>query len=303
MSVQAPEVSQLSRPIVVAVDGSEGSMRAAEWAAREAVRRAAPLRIVSAPALLPRVPACRASSPAVANALRGLAARALAEAIDRVEEVAPGVLVDTDLLAGPPARAVAESGAGALLLVVGARGAGGFAALVLGSVSRYAVTHAPCPVVVVHEETSAVHREIVVGVRDPDEADATLGFAFEEAALRGASLTAVHALCWCPLGATSSAQGTRDTGPATRPATAATAEAAAVRQLEAALAQWQEKHPDVTATAEVVRGHPGHVLASRSARADLVIFGRHGAAGEESASTIQHAVLGHARGPVAILPC
>jgi len=44
------------------------------------------------------------------------------------------------------------------------------------------------------------------------------------------------------------------------------------------------------------------VLASRSARADLVIIGRHGVAGELSASTIQHAVLGHAHGPVAIVP-
>lgn len=290
----------MSGPIVAAVDGSEESMRAAEWAAREAARHGTALRIVSAPGLLPRMAVYQASAPTVANALRGLAARALADAVDRVNEVAAGVLVDTDLLDGPPAVAVAESGAGARLLVVGARGVGGFAALMLGSVSRHAATHARCPVVVVREETSAVHREIVVGVRDPDEADVTLGFAFEEAALRGAGLTAVHALSWYPPGAASSAHGARGAGPA---AGAPRAEAAAARQLEAALDRWREKYPDVTATAEVVHGHPGHVLASRSATADLVIIGRHGVVGELTVSTIQHAVLGHAHGPVAILPC
>jgi nucleotide-binding universal stress UspA family protein len=283
-------------------------MRAAEWAAREAARRAAPLRIVSAPGLLPRMPAYQVSAPTVANALRGIAARALADAVDRVNEIAAGVLIDTDLLDGPPAAAVTESGAGARLLVVGARGAGGFAELVLGSVSRHAATHARCPVVVVLEETSAVHREIVVGVRDPDDAGATLGFAFEEAALRGAGLTAVHAV-HAPHAvhavharqpdATRSAHDARDAAPADE---AATPEAAATRHLQAALDQWREKYPDVTVTAEVVRGHPGHVLADWSARADLVIIGRHGEVGELSATTIQHAVLGHARGPIAIVP-
>jgi glyceraldehyde 3-phosphate dehydrogenase-like protein len=56
-------------------------------------------------------------------------------------EVAPGLLIDTGLLpVAPPALAVTDSGSGALMLVVGARGAGGFAAMVLGSVSRYTAT-------------------------------------------------------------------------------------------------------------------------------------------------------------------
>ena len=259
------------RPIVVAVDGSEGSLRAAEWAAREAARRTAPLRIVSAPGPQPRMRTYQPSPGTVANALRGIAARALAAAVERATEVAPGVVIDTGLLAGPPAVAVSDSGAGAQLLVVGARGAGGFAALALGSVSRHAATCAPCPIVVVREDTMAVHREIVVGVRDPDDADDTLGFAFEEAALRGANLTAVHA-------------------------------AAAERHLEAALRGWQQKYPDVSVSTDVVRSHPARVLASLSARADLVVIGRHGTSGGVAGSLIQHAVLGHAHGPVAIVP-
>ena len=267
----------MRRPVVVAVDGSEASLRATEWAAREAARRTAPLRIVSAPGPQPRMRTYQPSPGTVANALRGIAARALAAAVERATEVAPGVVIDTGLLAGPPAVAVSDSGAGAQLLVVGARGAGGFAALALGSVSRHAATCAPCPTVVVREDTMAVHREIVVGVRDPDDADDTLGFAFEEAALRGAHLTAVHAAT-------------------------ATAAAAAERHLEGALRGWRQKYPDVGVDADVVHCHPARLLASLSARADLVIIGRHGTAGGRDGSLIQHAVLGHAHGPVAIVP-
>lgn len=278
----------MARPIVVAVDGSDASLRAAEWAAREAVRRAAPLRIVSAPGLPPRMRDYQAPVATVANAMRGIAARALADAVDRVNEVTTGLLVDTDLIGGPPAVAVRDSGAGALLLVVGARGAGGFAALVLGSVSRYAASHAPCPVAVVHEETRAVHREIVVGVRDPDDADAALEFAFSEAALRGAKLIVLHATPRFPsLGAE------------------AQEEKAAVlvgRHLDEVLDKWRQKFPDVTVTTDVVRGHPAHLLASLSTRADIVVIGRHDTDGTAGSSVVRHSLLGHAHGPVVIVP-
>ena len=187
-----------AKPVVVGVDGSEESLRAVEWAALEARRHSAPLRIVSAPALVPRMHAPSASPEEIACALRGIAAQALDAAITRSEEVAPGLPLTTGLLSGPPPLAVAESGAEASMLVVGARGAGGFAAMVLGSVSRYVASRAPCPVVVVREENMAVHREIAVGVRDPQDTGAALAFAFEEAALRDANLVAVHTWYWYP---------------------------------------------------------------------------------------------------------
>jgi hypothetical protein len=79
------------------------------------------------------------------------------------------------------------------MLVVGFRGIGAFAATVLGSVARYAAGHASCPVVVVRDQSVAARRLVGVGVGDLDDCAGTLAFAFEEAALRQASLIAIHA--------------------------------------------------------------------------------------------------------------
>jgi nucleotide-binding universal stress UspA family protein len=254
------------------------------------------LRLVSAPAELPQLRAYQASPGEIAAALRGIAARSLDAAIIRSEEVAPGLPIETGLLSGPSAVAVADSGAGASMLVVGARGAGGFAAMMLGSVSRYVATWAPCPVVVVREETTAVHREIAVGVRDPEEATGALAFAFEEAALRGADLVVVHTWYWLP-----SAPG--EAG-ALRPSDPERIAAEAARHLAATLEEWQDKYPDVRVRQDVIRGHPGRVLASYSARTDLVVLGRHGhpARPGPGIGSVQHAVLDHAHGPVAVVP-
>jgi len=275
------------RPVVVGADGSGESLRAVEWAAREANRHRAPLRIVSAPALPPRLRAGHSSPGAVAAALRGISARALASAINRAEEAAPGLPVETDLLSGPPALAVAYAGTGAMMLVVGARGAGGFTALLLGSVSRYAATHATCPVVVVREEAAVVHREIAVGVRDPSDGTGALEFAFEEAALRRAEVVAVHS--WHLAG---------------HPAGPERISAEASRTLTEALVGWREKYPAVRVRQDVVQGHPARVLASYTARADLVVIGRHGGPGGvgPGIGSIHHAVLNHAGGPVAVVP-
>jgi nucleotide-binding universal stress UspA family protein len=287
--------------VVVGVDGSEESLRAVEWAALEAKRHSSPLRIVSAPAVMPRMHAYHVPPAEIAVALRVIAARALAAAITRSEEVAPGLPIETSLLSGPPALAVAESGSDASMLVVGARGAGGFAAMILGSVSRYVASRASCPVVVVREESMAVHREIAVGIRDPQDTTGTLAFAFEEAALRGADLVAVHTRYWFP---PSWRPGTVPEVAGLPPADPDRIAAEAASGMASMLEGWRAKYPEVRVRHDVIHGHPGRVLASYSARADLVVLGRHdhpAGAGPGIGST-QHAVLDHAHGPVAVIP-
>jgi nucleotide-binding universal stress UspA family protein len=289
-----------TKPVIVGVDGSEESLRAVEWAALEARRHSSPLRIVSAPAPVPRMHAYGAPPAAIANALRGITARALDAAITRSEEVAPGLPVTTSLLSGPPALAVAKSGAAASMLVVGARGAGGFTAMVLGSVSRYVASRAPCPVVVVREESMAVHREIAVGIRDPQASTEALAFAFEEAARRDADLVAIYTWYGFPSALHLPAGEAAELRPAGPDQIAAEAESS----LAPVLAAWREKYPDVRVRHDIIHGHPARVLASYSARADLVVLGRHGHPDGvgPGIGTIQHAVLDHAHGPVAIIP-
>jgi nucleotide-binding universal stress UspA family protein len=113
-----------AKPIVAATDGSEESLRAVDWAAREAVLRSAPLRIVSAAGLLPRMIGGHAMSDhdTVSDTIREHRDQALAAATKQAAQTAPGLLIDADQLAGSAAEAVTGVGSGALMLVVGSRG-------------------------------------------------------------------------------------------------------------------------------------------------------------------------------------
>ena len=298
----AKEGQMALKPIIAGTDGSAESLRAVEWAVREAALRKTALRIVAVPTLPPRMSGHQPEGrpDTVADVVHKTYLRALDSAADCAAELEPGVVLETALLSGPPAQALAETAADASMLVVGSRGAGAFAALVLGSVSRYVATHAGCPVVVAREESLAVHREIVVGVGDLDQPEAPLRFAFEEAALRKARLLAVHAWSWVipgtgPLGALTAAERAAIDSSQMAADTAA--------RLEERLATWREAFPEVQADTEVIHAHPGRLLAGASARADLVVLGRHRPGATSSgARSVMHAVLGHAHGPVAVVP-
>jgi nucleotide-binding universal stress UspA family protein len=284
-----------AKPIVAATDGSEESLRAVDWAAREALLRSAPLRIVAAGALLPRMIPHRSAGDysTVTDLLLADRDRALATAAGRAAKAAHGVLIDTDPLEGPPAQAVTDSGAGAMMLVLGSRGTGAFTALLLGSVSRYAASHASCPVVVVRDSDPGSHGLIGVGVGDPDRWDETLTFAFEEASLRKARLLALYA--WHTQAAISSAgQEFTSLG-----AQAVGTEAA--EHLARLLDDWRARYPVVPVSQEVVQGHPGRALVGLSTRADLVVIGRH-AGHLQGPGSVRNAALNHAHGPVAVIP-
>ena len=284
-----------TKPIVAATDGSEESLRAVGWAAREAVLRGAPLRIISAASLLPRMIGgghAMAGYDTVADTIRKQRDQALATAAERAAKEAPGLLVDTDPVEGSPAGAVTEAGSGAQMLVVGSRGNGAFAAMILGSVSRYAATHAACPVVVVREAPESPRRLVGIGIGDLEN-DASLAFAFEEAALRKASLIAIHS--WHLPDSDISRAGSIFTEPERYVVETETA-----KRLEQMLDKWRAKYPDVEAGQEVVHGHPGRALTGLSARADLVVLGRRSV--HHGPASVMHAVLNHAHGPVVTVP-
>ena len=273
-----------TKPIVAGIDGSAEALRAVEWAAREAALRGAPLRIVSVAEMLPRMTPRQATDiETVATHLSEERDQALAAAASTAAATAPDLLIATDPLDGPPAQAVTGSGSGALMLVVGSKGSSAFAAMILGSVSRYAAVHASCPVVVVREEATGTHRLVAVGIRNPQDCAAALTFAFEEAQLRKAALLAVHA----------------EQSPGWH-----AADEQAAGGLDDLLDDWRGRYPDVDASGDVVHGHPGRVLTDLSARADLVVLGRHGTSGGHAPgpARVIHAVLGHAHSPVVTVP-
>jgi nucleotide-binding universal stress UspA family protein len=284
-----------AKPIVAGTDGSEESLQAVDWAAREAALRGVPLRIVAAAAVLPRMisRAGPGQYDTVTDVLDKERDSALAVAAERAAKAAHGVLIDTDPLTGPPAQAIVDSGSGALMLVVGSRGVGAFTALLLGSVSRYAASHAPCPVVVVRDEAPEPYGLVGVGVGDLDNCGDSLTFAFGEASLRHASVLALHA--WHAPQTDISRAGQMSAAPEQR---AVAADAA--KHLDALLEEWRAKYPDVPVSQEIVHGHPARALIGLSARADLVVIGRH--SGHQGPGSVRHAVLNHAHGPVAIVP-
>ena len=141
----------MSGLVVAGVDGSVGAARALQWAAEEARLRGARLRVVLAWSYLDQPGG--EFNPAYGE---DDARRHLDEIIAGLGEEGEGVDLEPVTVNDLPARGLLEAtGTDADLLVVGARGLGGFQGLLLGSVSQQVAQHAPCPVVIVPEEKTA----------------------------------------------------------------------------------------------------------------------------------------------------
>jgi nucleotide-binding universal stress UspA family protein len=137
--------------IVVGVDGSPGSIAALRWAHGEAELRSARLEVVSVwqYPMMTTMPAFGAM-PEVSDLSNLTEQSTLAILAEAGIESTPELPVTICVAEGTAASALTAAAADADLLVVGSRGHGGFAGLLLGSVSHQCTMHAPCPVVVVH---------------------------------------------------------------------------------------------------------------------------------------------------------
>jgi nucleotide-binding universal stress UspA family protein len=134
--------------IVVGVDGSQHAKDALAWASAMAVLTGDTLVVVTA-WHLPAAAGGWAMYPEgwdPADDARLVASDAIKEVLDAEAAAAATVIVGY----GPPAHVLIEESSHARMLVVGSRGLGGFAGLLLGSISGQCAEHAHCPVVVVH---------------------------------------------------------------------------------------------------------------------------------------------------------
>ncbi|WP_411149848.1 universal stress protein [Streptomyces sp. A30] len=290
-------------PVVAAVDGSDDSLRALDWALDAALRREAPLRVAHvrqyAAWTQPGAPVVPAPAPADDQVLADVRAH--------LENRAD--LPDTEYvgLDGAIGVLLPELGSTAQLMVLGSRGRGGFASLLLGSTSMAAARDAECPVVVVPRPGREVHGDapagpgprVVVGLQVDSPDEATLAFAFTEAALRGARLQVVAAYPW-PV---QSWAAPGELLPVMIDQDAVESETRALA--EGFLAPHNARHPDVRAEPYIAPGDAAGHLVAASKDADLVVVGRHRRrllAPARMMGSVTQAVLLHAASPVAVVP-
>ncbi|MEU6450156.1 universal stress protein [Streptomyces sp. NPDC047065] len=286
----------MTRPITAGVDGSEESLAALAWAAREAVRREAPLHVVHAWQV-------RDGGEGDRDAQERWVRDAVAEPVRTVTERHPELTVSTELReADDPVAVLLAAAADAGTLVLGSRGHGAVVGFLLGSVGRQVIAEATRPVVLVRagDEAAgeAAGREVVVGQQgEPEDSADVIGYAFEAAAARGATVRAVRA--WALPTVFTYSPGSM----------ALADEAGGLEQYERkalgeALAPWRERFPDVPVVEHVEMGSAGQVLLSVAANAQLMVVGRRArrtAVGARIGS-VAHGVLHHADCPVAVVP-
>ncbi|MFJ9588453.1 universal stress protein [Streptomyces acidicola] len=293
----------MSHPVLVGVDGSPRSSAAADWAAREAVLRGVPLCLVHAS---PSLPGTTVPVRAM-DRLRHMGERMLQRAVAELGDRYPDLDVRGEQADDAPAPALLAAARAARLLVVGTRGTGGFDGLAVGSVALRMAAAAPSPVVLVPWRSPGALREgrhaargaaqVVLGFDAHHQVGEAADFAFSAAEARGAHLRVVQA--W--------ALPAESVSPRTLVVTEedrATWEDQEVLQLSDALRAWQEKYPRVTVRTDVMLLHPAEALLNTSRTADLLVVGRRTdpRAPEGRLGPVTHAVLHHARCPVAVVP-
>ncbi|MET9391092.1 universal stress protein [Streptomyces sp. NPDC006624] len=292
----------MRQPVLVGVDGSERSAQAADWAAREAALRGVGVRLLHASPPLPGSPVPGPTR----DRLHHMGARLLQQMVAGLRDRHPDVDASIEQSDEPPAAALIAAAREAALLVVGTRGTGGFDELAVGSVALRTAAAAPCPVVLVPDRPGAFAEgapaghgtgQVVLGLDAHRPVGEVAEFAFSAAEARAARLRVVQA--W--------AFPAESVSPRTLVVTEedrATWEDQEVLGLSDALRGWREKYPGVTVGTDVMLLHPAEALLNASREADLLVVGRRSdaRAAEGRLGPVTHAVLHHARCPVAVVP-
>lgn len=283
----------MSSPIVVGVDGSASALSAVAWAAREAARRRAPLRLVHAYLVPTRgYPDIVLSGHEVREAVEEQGRQWLAEA-EAAAKAAADVPVEAVLEFSGAAGAMVWESERARMVVLGSRGLGGFTGLVVGSVAVALTAHGKCPVVVVRGEDHEAG-PVVVGVDGSPASEQAVDFAFEAASARNAPLKAVHVWSDFSIDGLYDSLLTVDWDQV---------EAAEHRVLAERLAGHAEKYPEVAVERVVVRDRPVRALLAEAEGARLLVVGSRGRGGFTGmllGSTSQ-ALVHHATCPLAVV--
>jgi nucleotide-binding universal stress UspA family protein len=256
--------------VVVGVDGGECALAAVRWAAEEAARRRAPLRIVHAAPYLGR----RIQPGTVPPELRR-ARQITAQAYTRARHAAPGVPAATEVVPGEPGRVLVDAGATAQLIVLGIATTGSFDELVAAPVAQRVAAHSRTPVVVVPRPRGPVPQErpvvAILGLGDPDDDEPVVRWAADQARRSGTSLTVLS--------------------PRTRRAGAA------------APVDWPERHPDLEVSVQDVPGVDPRELLRAVCPSPVVVLGAgHGSFLHRLLDGPHRYLLRHCTSPLAMIP-
>lgn len=281
------------RPVVVAVDGSERNRSAVRWAAHEAAAEGAEVVLVTA--LHERVVhRAHAGEDARAAAALAMLDHVRAEVRLVVEEQS----VDTLAVPGAPVEVLLGRAADARIVVVGKRGLGGFARVLVGSTSIALAGRSSVPVAVVPDDWDPVAHEgrpVVLGVDPFRHEHRPVHLAFRRARRLGVPVVAVHgweapaALSW---------DADVITG------ALAEHEHEVTTRFEQLVATWREHFPDVEVRASSVHEHPATAVLEAAEDAQLVVLGRHdpGLLGGFALGSVARAVLHYSETPVVTVP-
>jgi nucleotide-binding universal stress UspA family protein len=288
-------MTSAQRRIVVGADGSAAAGAAVLFAAREAARSGLDLRIV---AVTPWPHLFHVASAVAPWALLDADA-VLREAEDLAASVLPPGRIATVKAQGWPADALVDESARAEYVVVGNRGLGGVAGLLLGSTSVEVTARAHCPVLVVREDmrgrVAPPEAPVVVGVDSGPWSAAALEQGFRYAEAVGAPLLAVHA--W---------HARRPLIPGQIPSEAGRALHRARDEAdlaEAIVEPFRAAYPTVRATTSTPEGPAGPTLAEAAGTARVLVVGARGR-GELTGLVLgstTHAVLRHSACPVLVV--
>jgi nucleotide-binding universal stress UspA family protein len=284
-------MSAQARPvIVVGLDGSADGLLALDWATELAARRGWTVRGLHV------VDEDRPAHPLDAAPDHDDGTDVLDDAADELERLGFEDAV-LELAYGHPAQVLLKASQEAAALVIGRRGAGGFAELTMGSVSQVCTALAGTTLVVVPDlwkPSDPVRGQIIVGVDGSHSCQSALGFAFEIAAERGAELTLVHVPDVPEAFPRPDLWLDPEDAPWHRDARKLVGEA---------LAGWPDKYPNVVFRTRYPAGHPVQVLAKESEYADLLVVGGLGRTEftELRLGSVSRGLLHHVRCPVAVV--
>ena len=256
--------------VVVGVDGGDCALAAVRWAAEEAGRRGAPLRIVHAAPYLGR----RVEPGTVPPELRR-ARKITAQAYTRAKHAAPGVPAATEVVPGDPAQALVEAAATAQLVVLGIATTGAVDELVVAPVAQRVAARSRTPVVVVPRPRGPVPEgrpvAAVLGLGDPDDDEPVVGWAADEARRAGVPLTVLQPR---------------------------TPRAGAAEPVD-----WQERHPDVEVAVQDVAGVDPRELLRAVCPSPIVVLGAgHGSFLHRLLDGPHRYLLRHCTSPLALIP-